>query len=222
MKKKVFEIPKGLTGNIVVSNYIKALGGKEKLDSVKDRTTVMTGKLRGRKVIMTVYQKAPDKMRQKVIAGPIVQNLYYNGVHGTLRVAKKTLEVKGAELEKLKYESMLGLLTHLKSIGIKLRLEGTATVAGINAYKVAMIFPSGTKWIQYYSTETWLKMKVVKEIKVARGTFKEVTYLGNYRDVDGIKYPFAMRQSIGEQQIDLTVSSIKVNTGLSDNLFNAN
>jgi phosphotransferase system IIB component len=213
------EIPKGLTGEKVIDNYINALGGKINLDKVKDRTTIMTGNVRGREITMTIYQKAPDKMKQDILAGPYNQDVYFDGVNGIMKVADKTLEVKGAELEKLKYESTLDLLTHIDSLGIKLKLEGTANVAGKNAYKVAMIFPSGTKWIQYYAADTWLKIKESKNISVPQGTFTEETYMGDYHEVDGVKYPFSLKQSIGSQQLNFTVSSIKINTGLSDSIF---
>jgi len=213
------KIPKGLTGKKVLDNYIEALGGKANLNKVKDRTTIMTGNVRGREITMTIYQKAPDKMRQNIIAGQLKQDVYFNGKQGIMKVADKTIDVKGSELEKLKYESTLGLLTHIDSLGIKLKLEGTAEVKGKDTYKVAMIFPSGTKWIQYYNTKTWLKIKETKNIKVPQGTFTEETYLGDYKEVDGVMYPFALLQSIGSQQLNFTVTSIKINTGLSDSLF---
>jgi len=213
------EIPKGLTGKLVIENYIKALGGKRNLEKVKDRTTIMTGNLRGRKMTMTVYQKEPDKMKQEIIAGSLKQIVYFDGTRGVMKVADKTLDIKGQELEKLKYESMLGLLTHIDSLGIKFKLEGAEIVEGKKAYKVAMILPSCTKWFQYYNADTWLKLKESENIKVPRGTFTEETYLGNYKEVDGVKYPFALKQSVGSQELNLTVDSIKVNTGLSNSLF---
>lgn len=213
------EITKGLTGEKVVENYIKAIGGKENIDRVFDRTTVMKGIVRGQEITMTIYQKAPDKMFQEIIAGPLKQFVYYDGHKGVMKVANKTLVVKGAELEKMKYESTLDLLTHTDSLGIKLKLEGYEKVNGKEAYKVDMIFPSGTKWIQYYDPDTWLKIKESKDISVPQGTFTQDTYLGDYRPVDGVKYPFSVKQSIGPQHLDFTVTSIKVNTGLKDSMF---
>ena len=212
-------IPKGLTGEKVVDDYINAIGGKANLNNVTDRTTVMKGSVRGQEITMTIYQKAPDKMMQEIIAGPLKQFVYYDGHKGVMKVASKTLEVKGKELEKMKYESSLDLLTRIDSIGIKLNLEGMEKVNGKDAYKVDMIFPSGTKWIQYYDPQTWLKVKESKSINVPQGTFTQDTYLSDYRDVDGVKYPFSVKQSIGPQHLDFTVTSIKVNTGLSDSLF---
>ncbi len=216
------EMPKGLTGKKVIENYINALGGRNNLNKVKDRTTVMKGDIKGKKITMTIYQKAPDKMKQEIIDGPIKQFIYFNGQKGTMKVEDKTLDVKGSELENLKYGAMMDLLTNLDSLGIKLKLDGMDKINGKETYKVDMIFPSGVMWAQYFDPHTWLKVKESEEIKVPRGTFIQNTYLSDYRIIDGVKYPFAVKQTIGEQQLDFKVISIKINTGLSDSLFVVN
>ncbi|MHB1686369.1 MAG: M16 family metallopeptidase [Ignavibacteriaceae bacterium] len=214
-------IPVGLTAEKIIDNYVNAIGGKENLRKVKDRTTVMSGSVQGMTVSMVIYQKAPDKMMQEVSAGAMKQGIYFNGKKGVMQMAGKSIEVKANELEKLRYESTLDLLTHLKSLGIKLKLEDIEKVNGKEAYKVDMILPSGTKWIQYYDTQTWLKVKESKAITVPQGTFTQDTYFDDYRDVDGVKYPFSLKQTLGPQHLDFIVTSIKVNTGLKDNMFEA-
>ncbi len=212
-------IPAGLTADKIIENYIDAVGGKKNLDKVKDRTTIMDGNVQGVSVLMTIYQKAPDKMMQEVTAGAMKQDIYYNGKTGVIKMAGKSMEVKGNELEKLKYESTLDLLSNLKAFHIKLKLEDVEKVNGKNAYKVDMILPSGTKWIQYYDPQTWLKVKESKNITVPQGTFTQDTYFDDYRDVDGVRYPFSLKQTLGPQHLDFVVTSIKVNTGLKDSIF---
>ncbi len=213
------QIPKGLTGKKVIDNYINALGGRDNLNKVVDRTTVMKGSIKGKKITMTIYQKAPDKMKQEIIDGPIKQYSYFNGRKGIIKVEDKTLDVKGSELENLKYGAMMNLMTNCDSLGIKLKLDGEDKVNGKDAYKVDMIFPSGIMWAQYFDPDTWLKVKESEEINVPRGIFIQNTYFSDYRDIDGVKYPFTVKQTIGEQHLDFKVVSVKVNTGLSDSLF---
>ena len=212
-------IPAGLTADKILDNYINAIGGKENLKKVKDRTTEMEGAVQGVKVSMVIYQKAPDKMMQEVSAGAMKQDIYYNGKTGQIQMSGKTMEVKGNELEKLKYESTLDLLLRLKSFGIKLILEDVEKVNGKDAYKVDMILPSGTKWVQYYDPQTWLKVKESKSITVPQGTYTQDTFFDDYREVDGVKYPFSLKQTLGPQHLDFVVTSLKVNTGLKNNLF---
>ena len=217
-----FAIPNGITAGKIIENYINAIGGKAKLEKVLDRTTVMKSNVNNKFLTITIYQKVPDKMRQIIDLGAFKQNVYFSGTKGVMVVAGKALDVKGSELEKLKYESMLHFLTNLDSLGVKLQLDGTAVVNGKETYKVAVILLSGSKWIQYYDTQTWLKVKESKDIKVQQGTFTQDTYYSDYKDVNGINYPFTIKQNIGSQHIKFEVESIQVNTGLSDDLFKQN
>jgi hypothetical protein len=158
-------------------------------------------------------------MRQIIEAGQFKQNIYFDGKEGIMTAGGKTFDIKDAEYESLKYESSLYLLVELDSLGIKLKYDGLDTVNGLQAYKVEMIFPSGTKWTQYYDTNTWLKIKESKKVVLPQGTFTRDTYFGDYRDVDGVKYPFSVEQQLGNQRVDYVVSSIKTNTNLNDDLF---
>ncbi len=214
-----FAIPNGLTAAKVIDNYIIAIGGKENIEKVIDRTTVMKSKVNNKYLTITIYQKAPDKMREIIDLGTFKQNVYFADRKGEMVVAGKTIDVKGNELEKLKYESMLHFLVSLDSLGIKLQFDGTSLVNDKEAYKVTMILPSGDKWIQYYDPQTWLKVKESKNIVVQQGTFVQNNYYSDYKDVDGIKYPFTLKQNVGPQHINFEVESIKVNTGLIDDLF---
>jgi outer membrane lipoprotein-sorting protein len=51
------------------------------------------------------------------------------------------------------------------------------------------------------------------------GLIEQVITFNSYTDVDGIKYPFKLTQSFGPQSVEMTVSSVKVNKGLTDDLF---
>ncbi len=208
-----------LSATRIVDNYIDAIGGKEKLLQVKDRTTVMKGTAGGRDVKMTIYQKAPDKIREIINAGTFIQNIFYDGKKGYMEVSGKKFDIIGKELHNLKYESSLHLLPRLDSLGIKLKYEGKEKVDGKETYKVVMIFPSGSEWIQYYDRDTWLKVKESKEVKTAQGTYMQETYLSNYQEVSGIKYPFTVRQSLGKQKMNFRVTMISVNDNLNDKLF---
>jgi len=49
--------------------------------------------------------------------------------------------------------------------------------------------------------------------------FEQETYFSDYREVKGLKFPFTIKQYLGLQEIELTVTSIEINTGLDDSVF---
>ncbi len=213
------KIEKGITAGKILDNYINAIGGRENILKVKDRTTVMKGTAEGREIKITIYQKMPDKMREIINTGMFIQSIYFNGEKGVMEVGGKTFDVKGVQLQNLKYESSLHLLADIDSLGIKLKYAGIDSVDGKQAYKIYMVFPSGAEWTQYYDPETWLKVKESKAVKTAQGTYIQDTYLSNYQEIGGIKYPFSVRQTLGRQKMSFRVTMISVNDNLNDKLF---
>ena len=45
------------------------------------------------------------------------------------------------------------------------------------------------------------------------------TFYSDYKEVDGLKFPFKIIQSFGMQTIEMNVSSVKLNEGLKDSIF---
>ena len=82
-----------------------------------------------------------------------------------------------------------------------------------------MVLPSGLRWQQYYSIETGLKIKEIKELHTEQGLFEQESFYSDYRNVDELKFPFKIVQNMGMQKLELNVSSIKLNTGISDETF---
>ncbi len=214
-------VPEGMSADEVIDNYIKAIGGRENLASVKDRTTIMRATIQNNKVTMIINQKTPDKFKQEINFGGMSQVVVFNGKTGQMKVGDNKIPITGDEAQRQKYEAMMDLVLHLDSLEIKTKLAGTEKVDGKDTYKIEMTLPTGTKWIQYYSTDTGLKVKEEKTITSPQGTFTQETLYSDYKDVEGVKYPFTISQSVGPQHFTFNVSTIKVNTGLKDDIFEA-
>ncbi|OGU52381.1 MAG: hypothetical protein A2080_09530 [Ignavibacteria bacterium GWC2_36_12] len=206
----------------VIDNYVAAIGGADKIYNIMDRTTIMTGSIQGINVTIISYQKAPNKFKQQIKAGNTKQVIIFDGEKGMMSLAGEKVQVTGGELEKLKFESTLTLLTDIEHYGIKLTFDGTEKIESEDAYKIILTLPSGIKWTQYYDTASGLKLKELKYIQSESGLFEqEITY-DDYREVGGLLYPFKIKQSIGTQTMEFIVNSIEINTGLVDREFEIN
>jgi zinc protease len=203
----------------IIENYISAIGGKKNLGMVEDRITYMHGNIDSTKIEMTIYQKAPDLLRQKIKIGSVKEDVYFDDKSGVMYSGGKSFPIKGPELEKLKYESYMKLLLNFDTLGIKLKYDSLETLNGEKAYRVEMILPYSFEWTQYYNTKTNLKLKEVKEIDMPAEQVTQETIFSDYKDVNGVKYPFKLIQNIGPQTFHFEVDSIKINTGIKDNLF---
>lgn len=209
----------GITAQEVINKYLEAIGGKVRFAEVEDRTTIMRGTAMGQKLTILVKQKIPAKLYQEIKVGEMKQNVYFDGKRGLMVIGDKSIPIENKELEKLKVEATMNLLLDPESYGVKVSLTGIEQADSVDCYVVKMVLPSGLRWHQYYEIETGFKIKEIKELHTEQGLFEQESFYSDYRKVGGLKYPFKIVQNMGMQKLELNVSSIKLNTGLSDDIF---
>ena len=203
----------------IIQRYINVIGGKEKLSRIEDRITEMKGNVQKVDVKMTVYQKQPDKFKQVILAGEVEQTILYSNDKGYLKINDQVKDIEGMELAKLKNEATLNLLLNLDTNAIHLTYLGIDTVESKPAYKV-LLKNSSLNWIQYYDIKTGFKVMDEKPIVATQKTYLQKTYYSDFKQVNGIYFPFKIKQKLGQQDMDFQVTSIKINTGIDDSDFN--
>jgi zinc protease len=213
------QIPEGFTANSVIDNYLEAIGGKEKFSRVEDRTTIMRGKIMGQNLSIVIKQKIPNKLKQNIRSGEMKQTLLYDGTKGVMIVGDEKTEFDNKKLEKLKLEAAMNFLLDPEAYGVSLELIGIETVDSTDCYKIELTTEGGTNWVQFYSIYSGLKIKEVKKVETTQGSFQQETFYSDYKEVDGLKFPFKIKQSFGMQTIEMNVSSVKLNKGLKDSVF---
>ena len=205
--------------NEILGKYINAIGGREAFSKINDMTAIMRGTAMGQTITLTVKKKAPNKLRQEVKAGGMEQIVIYDGEKGVMMVMDKKIEVKDKELEGLKIEASMDFLFDPQSFGATISYDGLEQVNGKDAYKIKMVLPSGLRWYSYFDTESGLKVKETREIETKMGLGEQTITYDDFKEVDGIKFPYKITQTFGGQAVDVVVSSIKLNKGLSDDIF---
>lgn len=212
-------IPNDVTADSIVQKYIEAIGGADSINKVIDRTTVMRGTVQGQNVTIVSYQKYPNKLKQDIKFGTFNQQLLYDGQKGVMSTGENEIEIVEEELEKLKAEATLDFILHPADYGVKINLVGMKLIEAKNCYEIIFTLPSGTYWTQYFDAESGYKVKEEKKVVTKQGSFDQQTFFYDYKQVNGVKYPFRIKQSFGVQQLEFNVSSIKINSGLKDELF---
>jgi hypothetical protein len=212
-----------IRGKRIVAKYISAIGGKDLISKIMDRTIFLTGLVNNLHVDMTIYQKIPNKYYQKVVLGAVEQKVIFDGEKGIMITGNDTQKIRGADLEKLKYEATMELMLYLNAYNVKAEYAGVEKVKEHNAYKVILLFPEGMQWTEYYDADSYFKVKEIKPVmSPGRGVVSQVSYFYDYNEVEGVKYPFKITQELGASQFEFSVDSIKINTGLIDRNFEIN
>lgn len=212
------KIPAGITAKSVLDKYIEAIGGKDNILKVQDKTTKMKGSVQGFDITITMHQKEPNKLYQLLDAGVFQQKTIFDGTKGYIEGMGQKTDITGEQLEDMKDNSLHSMLNYDER-GVKYELTGMETINGKDAYKITFTSPSGKKSTAYYAVDSGLLIRTTGSVSTPQGTLNQTTDMNDYREVQGVKYPFKFVQNMGPQSIELTVTSYEINTGLPDSLF---
>jgi len=211
--------PVNITASGVIQKYIYAIGGLERFKNVTDRTTHMTGFAMSQPIDIVIKQKYPDKLFQELTVGEVNQLIYFNDGKGVIIIGDEITTIEDGELERLELDASMRFLLDPEKYGVKFELLSNEYIDSVDCFKIQFTLPSGLHWTQYYNSSTGLKFKEKKEIQTKQGLFEQETYFSDYREVNGLKYPFKIVQYLGLQEIELNVTGIEVNTDIDDKIF---
>jgi len=212
-------IPVGTTATTVIDNYIKAIGGVDKLKAVNDLSSVAIGTVQGIEVEMVSKHSLPDKyfsevsvpamsmvpMHLSVIGDSI--NMQQNG-----QALPVSDDAKKSIKENIKIFPELDYGTASYTLKLAPNLE---PIGSGYAYVVTITSPDGHSTKNYYDEKTGLKIKEV----ATEGEASNILELSDYREVNGIKFPYVRKTDTGGQAIEFKVKEIKINSNLTIEAF---
>jgi len=185
-------LPEGLDGKKLVTDYLTALGGKDKLIAVKTLVTKMSMDLMGQTASMEMGQK-DDKMfySEMAMGGNVMQEQRFDGMKAKIGGMGQSQSItEGPQLDGMKDQAVaFGQLKYMDA-GYELNLKGLEDVEGQKAYKIEVVKPSGDKSYEFYSVKSNL---LIRSVTTQPGPGEEPTTistdLSDYKTVDGIMFP---------------------------------
>lgn len=215
-------VPTDITAMDVIENYIKAIGGKEKVATVN--TISMEGKMemQGQVVETRLIKKAPNKMLNEMkMQGMIVQKQVFDGEKGFTSGMQGEKDVEGDELKALKIESTLNPELQYEKLGFKLELIATEEVDNKDAYKIKITNPVGDIYHSFFDVESGLKVMLKKTTTTPQGSIDQVQQLSDYKAVNGVLFPYTttISNNMMPEPMKLQITKIEVNTKVDDSVF---
>lgn len=207
------EMDAGMTAEKVIGNYVRAIGGRERLNAVNDLTMELTMSAMGQQITVKTYQKKPGLLlSETIMGGTVLSKQVFDGTKLVVSSPMGKQEItEGPMLEQALLSATAFPELRYGDFGINLTLMGAETLDGKNVYRLQVTGREGFSTYDYYCMETGLKLQSRSE---------QVTAIyDDYREVDGILFPFSMVQMAGPQQAEIRTVEIRINTGLSDDLF---
>jgi len=204
----------------ILEKYIKALGGTEALQKITSR--VSKGSLEyvgeGTAQTLEIYKKGPDKFYQiaSTLDGPFRQA--YDGKTGWAHYpGDRVHDVGGAELARLKRQAVLQAELRMREIFPKMKVLGKEKVGSKDTFVIEASPPEGAAEKFYFDTQDGLLLQHEYVGDAWYGQITVTEQFGDFREVDGVRIPFTIRQS----GVDLTIriKELKHNIPIEDSKF---
>lgn len=212
-------VPQGISAIDVINDYLKAIGGTDKLNAIKDLSITATGSVQGVDVEMVNKHGLPDKYLSEVSVpamNMVAMRISVIGDSITMQQNGQPYpvndEVKKGIKESIRIFPELDFGKEGYTLKLMPYLEPTSD--GF-AYVVTVTSPAGNTSKNYYDEKTGLK---VKESAV-EGDGGNIQELSDYREVNGAKFPYSRKTNAGGQTIEFKVKEIKVNSNLTKEAF---
>lgn len=213
-------LPQGLTAEAVIENYLSAIGGREALERIKDMTIRMAMESQGMQFESEMIRKAPDKFSMSIHMGEnLLSKTICDGQSAKISGLSGEQVLEGDELEKMKLQAMFMPELDYAGKGFSLELMAVENVDGKKAYKIGVTDPAGHSSLVWYDCQNGFRLREESTEETPQGPITQTTGFGDYREVDGVSFPYTMHILAGPQSITMTVTGIQLNTGIEDAVF---
>ena len=215
----------------LVAQHIEARGGQTRLRAVQTIKITRTVATPFSNVRVIIYRKRPQLFRAEqgptepgapLVPRGINADAAWDTVQG--KVVPRP-EAEAAEARELDAD-FDGLLVDWKQKGHTVTLEGKDSLPWGDAYKLRVKTKSGAERIVYLDAKTFLERRQIGILKLPGGRqFDVVIDFDNYRDIDGVKFPFDITEDRTGKEPSVSfvtyTEKIEVNVPMDDGLFGA-
>ena len=206
----------------VLSKYVEALGGAKAINAVTSRVTKGTLDVAGvsRGGTFETAAQAPNKALTVIQAHPLgTVKVGYNGRTGWTSNVKGVSALKGLELARLQRDADFYNQLRVKNNYAKVTLAGISKIGFRDVYVLELQPASGPLDRLYLDSQTYIPVRI-NTVRMSGAVAEPVEiYLDDWREVDGIKYPFSISQRMAKLTLSFSVTEIKHNVAIDASLF---
>ncbi|WP_020537745.1 insulinase family protein [Lewinella cohaerens] len=211
-------ITENVTAEGVIEKYLSAIGGRERLAAVTDFQMEAEAKLQAETMIMTRAKKNDEMFFGEFHIGDLeFAKIVFDGNNARILRTNTPKEITEEDLEMCRSLAVTFPQLRYQEEGVELKLTGSEVLNRKNVHSIEVTSTSGRQSIHYYDTRTGYLVRVVGGID-GDGI---VTDFSDYRTTNGVKFPHQIIMTGGfiEESLIFQVTTLKVNQGVSDDLF---
>ncbi|MFC2166161.1 outer membrane lipoprotein-sorting protein [Acidobacteriota bacterium] len=212
----------------IQKKMIEAQGGRKVLEGIKD--TTMTGDIElsqmGLSGTLTMYHIEPNKSRQDIeVMGMVITNAFDGEMAWMINPqtgsSEELPEDAAAEAKRSALSQGNSLMLNPEKYGVKYTFKTKEKVDDRDCLVLTMTHADGHESTLYVDAKTYL---LYKSVQMASGQMggevEQEMVFADYKEVDGFVYPYTLTIiQDGEEFAIMTITELKINSGLEDSLF---
>jgi hypothetical protein len=205
-------IPDGVTASTVVDNYIKAIGGADKVTSVNTLKMTYDATIQGTPIVLTTKVAAPNKEAFSIsVQGQVFQKRAFNGETGYDVARGQKSDMSADDLAKAK----------VKTNPFPDMAYRTAKLDRIEMFEGKQTYVIKTTDSEiFYDVASGLKVQTIRISKGADGKeTRNPVLFSDYKEVNGILFPHKRDQITPQFTLNFVLKETKINEGVEDKDF---
>jgi len=213
------------TADELINKNIQAHGGLDKMKAMK--SIKMTGKInlgQGMEAPFVYEKKRPDKIRIEFLIQGMNNIQAFDGttawaqapISGSKDPQKMNAEDTQDMIEQADFD---GPLVDYKAKGNSVEYIGKEDVEGTSAHKIKVTLKNGQVRYLFVDPDSGLELKSTAVIKREGVEASVDTFFGDYKEVNGLIFPFSVEQKVKDHSTQFMVEKVEVDANLDDSLF---
>lgn len=211
------------TADQILDKYVQAVGGKAAIEKQTSRVSKGSFEIPavGATGTAEIYEKAPNKNAAIItIPGFGVVQEGFDGKTAWAQDPQSGLREKaGAELAAAKLDGEFHKPIKIKQLYPKIVVKGKDKVGDRDVYVVEATPAEGSAETWYFDAQSGLILRQDAERESPQGKQAVQSFLEDYKDVDGVKLPFSIRQVTPQFTITIKIEDVKSNVPVDDAKF---
>ena len=211
------KISKEVNVKTIFENYLNAIGGLDEINKIKSISTIATVKIQNAPFSPTaeIKQKHPNlnSLVMTVEGMGTLMSQKFDGENGYIEQMGQKIPFEEDQINSEKEK--LGLFEETYLDSNKMEIISLNPIDGKDLYKIKV----NGKSFRYYDAVTNLLIIKEETVNVAGNEITSITKYSNYKEIEGVLFPYKREITSGPQTVVFEISSIKFNEEIDDSFF---
>ncbi len=196
----------------ILSRYETALGGRDKIASVRGRTvTALRVEPDGKTTEPETVTQKGNAVRIETKYGKYIVAEIFDGKTATKTGDGSPIELKPDEAEQIKREAQIFATSDLKTVYSKLDYRFMDRLDGRDVYLVLGTLSENSRERLFFDVTSGLLVRRIASTPTVIGAFQYQVDYSDYKDFGGVKLPTTMRFAVPAISWTRKVLNVKVN-----------